>query len=178
MPTESEPAAVSHVPPGYATVTPWIITDDTAAFIAFARAAFGAQERFPPIYADEAKTRVAHAEVQIGDSVLMLFDRGEGWAPTPTFLNVYVDDVDAVHQRALDAGAVEITGLSTNPWGDRGSRIRDPFGNLWWVQSHVEDVSENLMDERMEQQHYVAGVIDAMTTLDREMKRRATGARH
>jgi PhnB protein len=162
---------VSPVRQGYATVTPWVITDDTSAFIRFVRSVFGAVERVSPVYADESDTRVSHAEVQIGDSVLMLFDRDESWAPTPAFLNIYVDDCDAAHARAIKAGAVEVTPLSTNAWGDRGSRIRDPFGNLWWIQTHVEDVSEEESERRMTEQHILDDLRLAIETLDREMRR-------
>lgn len=174
MPTTPEQPGLPWIPEGYATITPWVITDDTRGFIAFAGATFGAQERFEPVYADEAQTRIAHAEVRIGDSVVMLFDRTEGWAPTPTFLNIYVEDCDAAHHRALQAGATEVTALSTNAWGDRGSRIRDPFGNLWWIQTHVEDVSEDEIAARMTQQRHLDDLTNAMETLDREMRSRAT----
>ena len=144
----------SAAPDDYATITPWVIADGAADFIRFAQEVFDAQERFPPVYADEGETQIAHAQVQLGDSVLMVFDRNEGWAPTPTFLNIYVEDCDATHERALRAGAVEVTPLSTSAWGDRGSRIRDPFGNLWWVQSRVEDVAEDMIEARMAEAHY------------------------
>ncbi len=162
---------VSSIPEGYATVTPWVITSDTAAFFNFVRTVFGAQERFPPVYADESETRIAHAEVQIGDSILMLFDRENSWVPTPAFLNIYVEDCDAAHARAIAVGAVEVTPLSTNAWGDRGSRLRDPFGNLWWIQTRVEDVSEEEIQRRMSEQYYLDGLTVAMETLDREMRR-------
>ena len=163
--------AVSSIPEGYATITPWVITDDTIAFIDFVCTVFGAQERFPPVYADESETRIAHAEVQIGDSVLMLFDRDKNWMLTPAFLNIYVEDCDAAHARAIAAGAVEVTPLSTNAWGDRGSRIRDPFGNLWWIQTHVEDVPEEEIERRMSEPHYVDDLSVSTETLNREMRR-------
>lgn len=161
-------------PSGLPDIAPWVISDDTAAFIDFARTVFGAHERFPPVYFDETETRIAHAELQIGDSVLMLFDRGEGWAPTPAFINAYVENCDDVHRRALTAGATEVTRLSTNAWGDRGSRIRDPFGNLWWIQTHVEDVSEEEIASRMEEQRHAAVLTESTDTLNREMRSRAT----
>jgi PhnB protein len=169
----TEPArAVRPIPEGYAAVTPWVITDDTAAFIDFVRRVFGAVERIPPVYADDSTSRIVHAEVQIGDSVLMLFDRAGDWVvDTATFLNIYVDDCDAAHTRAIAAGSVEVTPLSTNAWGDRGSRIRDPFGNIWWIQTHVEDVSDEEVERRARDPHYVADLEVAIQTLDCEMRR-------
>lgn len=169
--TDRQDATTSAAPDGYATITPWVIADDAAAFIRFATDVFAAENRFPPVYADEAQTRIAHAEVQVGDSVVMVFDRAEGWRPTPTFLNIYVADADETHRRALAAGAVEITPISTSAWGDRGSRIRDPFGNLWWINSRVEEVSDADLDVRMTQQGYLDDLELAMTTLDDELKR-------
>lgn len=163
--------AVSPIPAGYATVTPWVITDDTVAFIDFLRDVFGAAVRVPPVYADGSRTRIVHAEVQIGDSVLMLFDRDDGWMRTPAFLNIYVEDCDVVHARAIAAGAVEVTPLSTNAWGDRGSRLRDPFGNLWWVQTHVEDVADAEMERRTGEPQHLEDARVSAETLDREMRR-------
>lgn len=171
MPSTTD--APSPAPEGYPTVSPWIITDDTAAFVAFAREVVGAEERFPPVHADEAGTRIVHAELQVGDAVLMLFDRDEGWGPTPAFLNVWVPDCDEAHRRALAAGAVEVTGLSTNAWGDRGSRVRDPFGNLWWIQTHLEDLSEDEIAARMAEPAHADDLAHALETLDREMRRTA-----
>lgn len=162
----------SAAPDDYATITPWVIADDAAAFVRFAGDVFDAEERFPPVYADEEQTRIAHAEIQVGDSILMVFDRSAGWRPTPTFLNIYVADTDETHQRALAAGAAEVTPLSTNAWGDRGSRIRDPFGNLWWINTRIEEVPEAEIAARMEQQEYLDDLALAMTTLDDELKDR------
>jgi PhnB protein len=123
------------------------------------------------VYADDGVT-IMHAEAQIGDSVLMMFDSQEGWPETPSFLNVWVDDCDALHARALAAGAVEVTRLSTNAWGDRGSRIRDPFGNLWWIQTHVEDVDEDEMARRLALPEYADNLRESAETLDRELRSR------
>jgi PhnB protein len=167
---EGGAVAANGVPEGYATITPWVIADGAAAFIEFARTVFGAEERFPPVYADEAGTHIAHAEVQIGGSVVMVFDRNPGWVPTPTFLNLYVPDCDATHRRALAAGAVEITPLSTNAWGDRGSRIRDPFGNLWWIQTRLEEVPGDEIERRMSEPRYLEDLEVAERTLDDALK--------
>ncbi|TDC79301.1 VOC family protein [Actinomadura sp. 7K507] len=162
----------SYTADGYPTVAPWVIVDRADDFIEFAQHVFGAELRFAPHYLDEEKTHVGHAELRIGDSLIMLFDRQDGWAPTPAFLNLYVPDADETHRRALDRGAVEVTRLATNAWGARGSRLLDPFGNLWWINTQVEDPSEEQMAERMEQDHYAEILTDAIGTLDRHLRDR------
>ena len=130
--------SAAHVPPGYGTVTPWVISRDTARLIEFTERAFGAVElaRVP----GRDGRAIAHAEVRIGDSVVMMFDAVDGWPQTPGFLRVYVEDCEAVHRRALDAGAVSVTEPTNLYFGDRVGRVRDPLGNVWWIQAHVEDV--------------------------------------
>ena len=100
----------------------------------------------------------------------MMFDRRKDWPATPAFLMHYVDDADATHQRALAAGCVQVTALSTNAWGDRGSRVRDPFGNIWWIQSHVEDVPEDEMMRRMADAEHQALIAESTETLDASMR--------
>ena len=128
----------SSIPPGYGTVTPWIISPDTARLIAFVKAAFGAQElaRIP----GPGGQGIGHAEVRIGDSVVMMFDARDGWPHTPAFLRLYVPDADAAYQSALAAGATPVTQVTALFFGDRVGRVRDPLGNIWWLQSHDEDV--------------------------------------
>ena len=117
-------------PPGYATVAPWIISRDAARLIDFTKAASGAVElgRVPG-----PDGRIGHAEVRIGDSVVMMFDAADGWPDTPAFLRVYVADTDATYTRAQDAGATPVTDVTGVFFGDRVGRVRDPLGNLWWI---------------------------------------------
>jgi PhnB protein len=124
-------------PPGYGTVTPWIISRDAARLIEFTKSAFGAEElaRVPG-----PGGGIGHAEVRIGDSVVMMFDARDDWPDTPAFLRLYVADADAAYRRALAAGATSVTELTGLFFGDRVGRIRDPLGNIWWLQAHVEDV--------------------------------------
>jgi PhnB protein len=158
---------VRPIPEGYGSVTPYVIVKGVSAFIDFLGKAFGAVERFRVPNEDGT---IGHAEVLIGDRMVMMFDARPDWPATAAFLSLYVEDCDAVHRAALDAGAVEVTPLSTNAWGDRGSRVRDPFGNLWWIQSHVEDVTEEEMARRMEQELYRAQMRVSTDTLDREIR--------
>lgn len=153
------------IPEDYPAVCPFVITKSSAKLIDFAVAAFGASER-TRVYNDDGQT-IGHAEIQIGDSVIMMFDSQPNWPVTPAFLNIYVEDCDAAHQRALENGAEEVTPLSTNAWGDRGSRIRDPLGNIWWIQTHVEDVSEEEMMQRMGEENYTKDMEISAETLKR-----------
>jgi PhnB protein len=136
---------VRAVPRGYAAVTPWIISRDTAQLIEFTQAAFGAEElgRVPGPAGGKG-----HAEVRIGDSVVMMFDAYEDWPDTPSFLRLYVEDGDAVVERALNAGAAPVTRMTGLFFGDRVGRVRDPLGNIWWIQTHVEDVDPVQMAQR------------------------------
>lgn len=138
MSSESPASApVRAVPPDCATVTPWVISRDTVRLIDFAKRAFGATElgRVP-----NAAGGIGHAEVRIGDSVVMMFDAPEDGPGRPAFLRLYVAEGDAVYQRALDAGATSVTAMTKLFFGDRVGRVRDPLGNIWWIQTHVEDV--------------------------------------
>ncbi len=160
---------VRPVPEDYGSVTPYIIVRGVAQFLDFLKEAFGAVER-GRVYNEDGT--IGHAEVWIGDSVVMMFDAKEGWPATPSFLTLYVEDCDTVHQRALKAGATTVTDLGTNAWGDRASRIRDPFGNIWWIQTHVEDVDETEIAKRMGEKAYLDEMRQAQETLDRELRSR------
>jgi PhnB protein len=91
---------------------------------------------------------IGHAEVRIGDSVVMMFDAKADWPETPAFLRFYVEDCDAVYQQALKAGAISVTKPTNVPWGDRICRVDDPFGNLWWIMTRIEDVSPEEEEKR------------------------------
>jgi uncharacterized glyoxalase superfamily protein PhnB len=159
MPAKGKTTTGTHmvrpIPEGYHTVTPFVIVKGAAQFIDFLQDAFGAVELGRVTGEDGA---IGHAEVRIGDSVVMMFDAKEGWPDTPAFLGLYVEDCDAVYRQALQAGAASVTRPTNVPWGDRVCRVRDPFGNLWWIQTRIENVSAEEEGMRYGQQEY----IDAM----------------
>lgn len=159
--------AVQPVPQDYGSATPFIAVKGVAGFLEFLTQAFGAQERTRVPNEDGT---IGHAEVMIGNRMIMMFDAKPDWPPTPAFTMLYVEDCDQVHKQALAAGATEVTPLSTNAWGDRGSRIRDPFGNIWWIQTHVEDLGEDEMYKRMEDPKYQEDMRISTETLDKAMK--------
>lgn len=133
------------VPDGYGTVTPWIISRDTAQLLDFVAAAFDATE-LARVHNDDGT--IGHAEVRIGDSVVMMFDGRPEWPDTPAFLRLYVPDGDAVFQQALDAGASVVTRMTELFWGDRVGRVRDPLGNVWWIQERVADLTPQEIEQR------------------------------
>jgi len=151
-------------------VTPWIISRDSAAVISFLSRAFGAVEKEGSRMVGEDGA-IAHVEVTIGDSDLMLFDAKPDWPETPAFLRVYLPDADAALRRAVAAGASVVTEMRDLAFGDRVGRVRDPWGNIWWIQTHVRDASPEEMNspspEQIQAMNYV------MSSLDAEMKARA-----
>jgi len=137
---------VQPVPQGCCTVTPWIIGPATDQLIDYLKAASGAEELGRLVGASGS---VEHAEVRIGDSVVMMFDARPDAPPTPAFLRLFVEDADAVHRAAVAAGGTSVTEVTHLSFGDRVGRVRDPQGNLWWIQTHVEDVSPGELQRRL-----------------------------
>lgn len=145
--------AVRPIPEGYHTLTPYLAVEDAARAIEFYKDAFGAEEihRMPG-----PDGSIAHAELQIGDSKLMLSDPfpqsnvrppSERGGPTASVF-MYVDDADAVFEQAQTAGATVSMPLEDMFWGDRFGSLTDPFGHVWSVATHIEDVPEAEMAER------------------------------
>jgi PhnB protein len=157
---------------GYTTVAPWIVTEDTGAMLDFVSSAFEGVELARIAVEDGT---IGHAEIRVGDTVLLAFDRRADWPVMPSLLRVFVPDADAAFERAVAAGARVVTPLSNSAWGDRGGRVRDPFGNIWWVMAHVEDVPEDQTWTRMAEPAYAESMRIAQETLDAELSGRDTG---
>jgi PhnB protein len=142
--------AVQPVPEGYHTITPYLAVDDATAAIDFYRRAFSAKERVRRAAPDG---KVGHAELEIGDSVVMLADPyPELIAKPPKELGgnsvglfVYVENVDGLVQQAVDAGATLTMAPKDQFWGDRTGKVTDPFGHAWEIATHVEDVPPEKM---------------------------------
>ena len=148
--------AVKSIPEGYHSITPYLVCKGAAKAIEFYTRAFGAKEfvRMPG-----PEGRIMHAEVKIGDSMLMLADenpeRGAVAPQTGTLarsasIMFYTDDVDATFKRALDLGASSIQTPTDMFWGDRMGNLMDPFGHQWAIATHKEDVSPDEMEKRMQ----------------------------
>lgn len=144
---------VNPVPEGYHSVTPYLVVDGAAEAIRFYTEAFGAKEvmRMP------ADDKIAHAEIRIGDSTIMLADEfpGQGhrgpkaYGGTSVSLMVYLPNVDTIFAQALAAGATEERAVADQFYGDRSGTLLDPFGHRWMISTHVEDVSPEEMQRRM-----------------------------
>jgi PhnB protein len=146
------PAKPKPIPDGYHAVTPYLIVDGAAKAIDFYKRVFGASERMR--FENEGK--IGHAELEIGDSVIMLADEHPEMGArspkatngSPVSLMLYVTDVDAVVQKGVEAGARLARPIENKFYGDRTGCIEDPFGHTWFVSTHVEDVSPEEMQKR------------------------------
>ncbi|HEX3742226.1 MAG TPA: VOC family protein [Terriglobales bacterium] len=147
--------SVNPIPEGYHSVTPYLIVKGAAKAIDYYKKVFGATEimRMPG-----PNGSVGHAELKIGDSIIMLADEQqgnyrspEGLGGSPVSLMVYVDDVDKTFKQAISSGAKETRAVQDQFYGDRSGNLVDPFGHVWTVATHKEDVSEAEMQRRMSQ---------------------------
>lgn len=145
--------SVTPVPAGYRSITPYLVMADAAAAIDYYKKVFGAAElmRMP------MGNRIGHAELKIGDSVVMLSDEWpdmgivgpKARGGTSVSLMLYTEDVDAVFDRAVKAGATAERPVKNEFYGDRAGTLLDPFGHRWTIATHVEDVSPEEMERRM-----------------------------
>jgi PhnB protein len=146
--------SLKNPPEGYHSVTPYLTVDDARAALDFYARAFGATE----IMRMEMGDKIGHAEIRIGDSVVMLSDEWpdmdklspKSRGGSTAGLMVYLPDVDAAFARAIEAGATEERAVEDQFYGDRSGSVRDPFGHSWMLATHVEDVPEDEMKRRME----------------------------
>lgn len=151
-------ANVKPIPDGYHSVTPYLIIKGAADAIEFYKKAFGATELFRMPQPDG---KVGHAEIKIGDSPIMLSDEAPelGYTSpttlggTPVSIMIYVDDVDTIFKQAIAAGGEQQKPVQDQFYGDRSGSLKDPFGHVWHVATHVEDVSPEEMDKRAAAAH-------------------------
>jgi PhnB protein len=145
--------AVQPVPEGYTSITPYLTVDDAKGAIEFYTRAFGATERGVMAAPDG---KIAHAELQIGDAVIMLSDKfPQSACQTPKELGgttvaifLFVEDVDSVVQDAADAGATITMQPENQFWGDRLGQVTDPFGNVWQIATRVEELTPDEVEAR------------------------------
>ncbi len=148
--------SVKPIPDGYHSVTPYLICQGAAAAIEFYKSAFGATELFRLPMPDG---KVGHAEIKIGNSPIMLADEFPGMGfnspttlkGTPVSLMIYVEDCDAMFAKAVELGATVIKPLQDQFYGDRSGCLADPFGHVWTISTHKEDVSPEEMARRSEE---------------------------
>ena len=154
---------VSPIPEGYHSVTPYLVMKNAAAAIEFYKEAFGAVEL---LRMAAPGGKIGHAEIKIGDSPVMLADEypdmgfkgPESLGGTPVSLMIYVDDVDKIYPQAIVAGGKEVRPLRNQFYGDRSGTLTDPFGHVWTISTHVEDVSEEELAKRAEAAMKEAGL--------------------
>jgi PhnB protein len=144
------------IPDGFHSLTPYLTVKGASQAIDFYKRAFGAKERFR-MPSPDGKS-IGHAELVIGDSILMLADEVCEFSKSPQTLNgtavglmIYLDDVDAVFKRAVDAGATVKRPVDNQFYGDRSGTVMDPFGHIWTLSTHVEDVPPAEMNRRMKE---------------------------
>ncbi|MDF2445072.1 MAG: uncharacterized protein K0S46_308 [Moraxellaceae bacterium] len=147
---------IKAVPDGYHSVTPYLIVKGAARAMAFYQKAFGAK---PRLCLPAPGGGIGHAELEIGDSILMIADEFPGLGArspeaiggTPVSLLIYVEDVDSVYASAVAAGARPVRPLENKFYGDRAGQVEDPFGYVWTLASHIENVTAEQLSARMEE---------------------------
>jgi PhnB protein len=147
-------ANVKPIPDGYHSVTPYLIIKGASDAIEFYKKAFGATELFRM---PGPGGKIGHAEIKIGDSPIMLSDENPGLGytspttlgGTPVSLMIYVDDVDTIFKQAIAAGGEQQKAVQDQFYGDRSGSLKDPFGHVWHVATHKEDVSPEEMEKRL-----------------------------
>ena len=146
-------ADVKPIPEGYHSVTPYLIIDGAADALEYYKKAFGAVELFRM----EHEGKIGHAEIKIGDSPIMLSDENpqEGYKSPKTLggsgvgIMIYVDDVDTIFNQAIAAGGTEIKAIQDQFYGDRSGTLTDPYGHVWTVATHKEDISPEEIEKRL-----------------------------
>jgi uncharacterized glyoxalase superfamily protein PhnB len=131
---------------GYHTVTPYVVVEDGEGMVTFLKAAFGAVE---VSRASRPDGSIANAELKIGDSMLMVAQAKEPWKPMPAGFYLYVPDTDAAYAAAMAAGGASTLEPADQFYGDRNAGVQDPWGNNWWIATHIEDVSPEEVQRRM-----------------------------
>jgi uncharacterized glyoxalase superfamily protein PhnB len=138
--------AVKPVPDTYSTVTPYLVVTDAAKLVDFMKRAFGARE----VHLMKMSTGdIAHGDLVVGDSHIMLGQAHGPWPAQTTSLYVYLPDCDAAYKQALAAGGTSVQEPQTQFYGDRHGAVKDPCGNTWWIATHVEDVPAADLEKRM-----------------------------
>ena len=142
---------VQPIPDTYGSVTPYLVVEEAEGLMKFLQDTFGATVRGGDVMRGP-DGKIGHAEVEIGDSIVMLADVPPEGEATRAMLNVYVEDCDATYKKALAAGAESVRELEDQFYGDRSGGVRDKWGNQYYISTHVEDVSPEEMERRMKEQ--------------------------
>ncbi len=138
---------VNPIPNGYHTVNAYLTVRDAAGLIDFLQKVFGA---VPGERHDHPDGTIMHAEVRIGDSMIMISEACEQMGAMPSHLYLYLADADGAYRKAMEAGSISIMEPENQFWGDRMGGVKDPWGNLFWIGTHIEDVPADEMRKRAE----------------------------
>ena len=141
--------AVKPIPDGFHAVTPYLIIEGTDKAIEFMKKAFNARE---VERMQQPDGKIAHAEMRIGDSIIMMGESKDDFKPMPSSLYVYVDNVDEVYRKGIDAGGTSVMEPADQFYGDRNAGVKDPSGNIWWIAKHIEDVPKEELVQRAQAQ--------------------------
>lgn len=153
--TPVKKAKVNPIPEGYHTVTPYLCVRDAEKALEFYKKAFGAIEIVR--MADPSNGKIGHAEIKIGNSMIMLADEfpemgfksPQMFGGSPVSIHLYVEDVDALARKAIKAGAKVIREVKDQFYGDRNGAVEDPFGQTWYMSTHIEDVTPEEIEKRL-----------------------------
>lgn len=137
--------AVKPIPDGYHTVTPYLIVEGADRVVEFMKRAFDAKQAH---ISTASGGKIMHADLQIGDSHVMIGEASERWKAMPAAIHLYVPDTDATYKKALQAGATSEMEPANQFYGDRMAGVKDPAGNSWWIATHVEDMAPEEMKRR------------------------------
>jgi PhnB protein len=136
------------IPQGFHTLTPYLVCKNTATVIDFLKQAFDAEEIERHLTADGRA--VMHAQLKVGDSMLMAAEASDKWPAMPAMLYLYVPDVDAAYRRAIEAGGQSLREPTDEFYGDRSGGVQDAAGNQWWIATRKENVSPEEMERRIQ----------------------------
>lgn len=135
--------SVHYIPKGHHSIAPYFIVKNVHSLIDWLTSSFGAETL---VKMEMPSGKIQHAEIKVGDSIIMAGQRDEAMKLAT---HLYLKDVDAAYERCLKAGGKSLYPPVTHPYGDRGAGVEDPEGNIWWISTHVEDVSEDEIIRRM-----------------------------
>jgi uncharacterized glyoxalase superfamily protein PhnB len=133
------------IPEGFHAITPYLFAQGASRLIEFISAAFGGEVISCK---DRPDGSIMHAEMRVGDSMLMLADASTDFGPMPTSIYLYVTNSDTVYQTALKCGGTSVFPIMTLPSGERYGGVKDPCGNIWWIATHVENVPPEEQERR------------------------------
>lgn len=137
---------INPIPAGYTSVTPYLVVEGASELMEFMKTVFAAEQQ---MILPAPENKIGHAEIKLGNAIIMLADATGAYPPRQTMLHLYVDDADATYKRAIAAGAISQKEPKDEFYGDRSSAVTDKWGNFWGISTHVEEVPQAEIEKRM-----------------------------